>query len=212
MLRESVPLSLSLSLFISLSSILVPPSFPLFSPSLHPSFPRGSTNDTPTNRLREQLSVKLLLRLLAAATQSTRWRLCNTIEAEKYRRLSVITRPILHVPTSIDYERVFLWTGSIEVSLPGCSIFPEQVNKGFFLFFPQRSDNRCLYDFRVCWNMWRRGRRRCRLDKRVEEKLTNAFDFSLRGRWMAIVVSWHDLGVEIEAHNELKCKFLIPRR
>ena len=150
MLRESVPLSLSLSLFISLSSILVPPSFPLFSPSLHPSFPRGSTNDTPTNRLREQLSVKLLLRLLAAATQSTRWRLCNTIEAEKYRRLSVITRPILHVPTSIDYERVFLSTGSIEVSLPGCSIFPEQVNKGSFFFFPQRSDNRCLYDFRVC--------------------------------------------------------------
>lgn len=42
--RESVPPSLC-----RVSRILVPPSFPLFSPSLHPSFPRGSTNDTPTN-------------------------------------------------------------------------------------------------------------------------------------------------------------------
>lgn len=41
--RESVPPSLHLFVEYLASS------FPLFSPSLHPSFPRGSTNDTPTN-------------------------------------------------------------------------------------------------------------------------------------------------------------------
>lgn len=80
--------SLSLSL-CRVSRILVPPSFPLFSPSLHPSFPRGSTNDTPTNDCASSCQLNYY------CVYSPRLRNQpdgDFVTRSKHRRLSVIAR------------------------------------------------------------------------------------------------------------------------